>query len=163
MKQLCSSWLRWLSIALAAMISSPCLAISQTQESFRRISISEAPPEIAQKLAVDAAGAAIQLKMGGITDDARGIDLALIRMETAACSGSFCPTYIRYSVQQRTHSVQALFIKCDEWLQIGDHVQIGRSSADSGKERSWIILKTEAGKILVTFTNAGPAIDFVKQ
>src|SRR4051794_29039436 len=99
-------------------------AMSQTIDRFSPITIGRAPPEIAAEIknAQIASGNDYRLKMSGLSSDAGGFDLVVVRTESKdGCDNQFCPTYIKYSFKEDPTSVQRLILKCDERLLIGDN------------------------------------------
>jgi hypothetical protein len=143
--------------------SEGCYAMAQTQDHFKSITIDEAPSDVAEELRKRfGTELEYQLKVGGVRDDAIGLDLAVVRIESKDCDEKFCPTYIRYTFKGGVPVVQTLILRCEEWLVIGDHFRPITSGTEIVGIAAWIVVKTNVGEALVAFTRLGPEVSFKK-
>lgn len=145
-----------------------CLAQAEEVNSFRPITIDEAPPELRQEIEITRAASPydFRLKMAGGLSHEPGAHLTIVRIENNQCEDKFCPTYIKYDYNNGTSApaVQTLLMKCDEWLFDSDTIapSLRSSSGEVVGIAISITVKTTVGLAEVNFTRLGPAVSFLK-
>lgn len=159
-----------LSVVWFSLQADSCFAIAREVNSFRFITIEEAPPEIRQEIEITSAESGesldnIHLKMVGGASGEPGGHLTIVRVEDKHCHDKFCPTYIKYTFNGAgSPLVQALLMQCDEWFINDDTLRPLKSSSGEVVMISLsITVRTKVGEVQVSFTRLGPAVAFIQR
>jgi hypothetical protein len=156
-----------LSVIGFCLQADSCFSQAEEITSFRPITIDEAPPELRQEIEIMRAASPsdYHLKMAGGGSNEPGAHITIVRIENNQCEDRFCPTYIKYNYNNGAGplSVQALLMKCDEWLFDSEMIPppLRSSSGEVVGIATSIEVKTKVGHVQVSFTRLGPAVSFL--